>query len=242
MIAGIKEADVIHLFTAHCHPTNSSRDQWEGESWLSLNAVYTYNRDAYVYEKCLNNYQRTPVMPVILFETAYEGEHDYTSYQVRAEMYWGWLCSIAGQQMGNNPIWKFGKGWQSAMDGQASLDEARLKKLVDSRNWYELVPDLKHEIILSGTGTGETYVSAASTSEGETMIAYIPRNGEPVQIDMNRITGRRLYAWWYNPRNGEATLIGRYPSKGRRVFQKPDEQDWILVMDDASAGLAVPGM
>ena len=130
MIAGIKESDTVHLFTAHCHPTNSSRDQWEGESWLSLNAVYTYNKDAYVYEKCLGNYQRIPVMPVILFETAYEGEHNYTPYQIRAEMYWGWLCSIAGQQMGNNPIWKF-----AGRDGrQQWMDKAPWMKR-DSKIW-----------------------------------------------------------------------------------------------------------
>ena len=110
MIAGIKEFDTVHLFTAHCHPTNSSRDQWEGESWLSLNAVYTYNKDAWVYDKCLNNYMRTPVMPAFLFETAYEGEHNYTPWQIRAEMYWGWLCSIAGQQLGNNPLLEIWEG------------------------------------------------------------------------------------------------------------------------------------
>ena len=123
------------------------------------------------------------------------------------------------------------------MDGQASQDEARLRRLVDSRNWYKLVPDFKHEVVTSGIGSGDTYVSAARTSDGETIIAYIPRNGESIRIEMGTITGKHARAWWFNPRNGESTLIGTFPSKRSRDFQKPDDQDWILVVDNASTGL-----
>jgi hypothetical protein len=241
IVAGIREFDTTHMFTAHCHPGNSSRDQWEGASWLNFNAVYTYNKDAYVHTKCLNNYQRSPVMPVILFETAYEGEHNYTPYQIRAEMYWGWLCSIAGQQFGNNPIWKFATGWQAALDGQASTDEARLKDLVDSRAWYKLVPDVKHEAVVSGTGSDESFVAVARTADGETIIAYIPREGSPVQVDMGMISGKNANAWWYNPRNGVAGFIGKFPARNIMDFQKPDNEDWILVIDNASGGFKDPG-
>jgi len=241
IVAGIKESDSVHFFTAHCHPTFSSRDKWEGEPWLSINAVYTYNRDAYVHEKCLDNYKRTPVMPAFLFETAYEGEHNYNPFQIRAEMYWGWLCTIAGQQMGCNPLWKFGKGWQAAMDGQASKDEERLKKLVDSREWHKLIPDIDHDIVISGTGSGETYVAAALTSDANTLIAYIPKDAEPVSIAMNKITGRQTRAWWFDPRTGETAHIGDFPAKGSRIFQKPDSLDWVLVIDSASTGFKAPG-
>jgi hypothetical protein len=241
IIAGIKEFDNIHLFTAHCHPTNSSRDQWEGDYWLDLNAVYTYNDRVYVYEKCLDNYRRLPAKPTFLFETAYEGEHDYTPPQIRAEMYWGWLCSIGGQQMGNNPIWKFAKGWQAAMDGQGSMDAARLKKLVDSRKWFNLVPDYNHEVVTNGYGSGESYVSAARTMDGETVIIYIPQDGTSIDVDLTNISGRKTKAWWFNPRDGESSLIGKFLTRNTETFQKPDSHDWVLVIDKASANLTIPG-
>jgi hypothetical protein len=241
IVAGIKEFDDIHLFTAHCHPANSSRDQWEGEYWLNLNAVYTYNSKAYVHEKCLNNYQKIPAMPAFLFETAYEGEHNYTSAQIRAEMYWGWLCSIGGQQMGNNPIWKFAKGWQSAMDGQGSMDAERLKRLVDSRKWFNLIPDYDHEVVTTGYGSGETYISAARTMDGETVIIYIPQDGTSIDVNLTKISGKKAKAWWFNPRNGEVSLIGKFPARDSEVIQAPDTQDWVLVIDNASANLKAPG-
>lgn len=180
-------------------------------------------------------------MPVILFETAYEGEHNYTTYQIRAEMYWGWLCSIAGQQLGNNPIWKFASGWQVSMDGQGSMDEARLKKLVDSRAWYKLVPDIKHEVVTAGTGSGESYAAAARTSDGESIIVYIPADGAPVRVNLEKTSGKMANAWWYNPRDGEAAFIAKFPASGSRNFQKPDNQDWVLVIDNESGGCKAPG-
>ncbi len=244
IIAGIKEKDSTHLFTAHCHPTNSSRDQWEGESWLDLNAVYTYNRNGkgtYIHEKCLVNYQKIPVKPVFLFETTYEGEHNFTSDQIRTEMYWGWLCGIGGQQMGNNPIWKFANGWQAAMDGQGSTDAARLKKLVDSRDWHKLEPDFNHKVVTSGYGSEERYISAAITTDGETIVVYIPPDGEPFHVDMSKVSGKKASIWWYNPRNGDAVSAGKYATKNIRLFRKPDNRDWVMVIDDASANFQAPG-
>ncbi len=241
IVKGIRESDTTHLFTAHCHPTFSSRDQWEGEYWLGLNAVYTYNWEGYVHEKCLDNYKRTPVMPVFLFETAYEGEHKYTPTQIRAEMYWGWLCSIGGQQMGNNPVWKFAAGWQAAMDGQGSMDAARLKKLVDSRPWYTLEPDAGHHVVTAGYGLAENYIAAARTTDGKTVIAYIPAEAGPFLVNMKQVSGKESKVWWFDPRSGESTLAGTYPAEGELTFQKPDTFDWVFVMDDISARFSAPG-
>jgi hypothetical protein len=241
IVAGIKENDNIHLFTAHAHPCNSSRDRWEGESWLDINAIYTYNWMAYVHEKCLDNYKRKPVMPIILFETCYEGEHNFTSEKIRAEMYWGWLCCIAGQQMGNNPIWKFATGWQAAMDGQSSRDASRLKKMVASRNWFKLIPDFNHQVVTAGYASADNYVSVARAEDGETIIAYIPSGGGEISLDLSKISGRKAKAWWYSPGLGTAKLIGTYSTKGNMKFIPPDNDDWLLVIDDASKNFHRPG-
>ena len=234
MIAGIKEYDKYHLFTSHCHPTNSSRDHWEGESWLDINTVYTYNWLAYVHQKCLNNYQRTPVMPCFLFETAYEKEHKYTPAQIRAEMYWGWLFTIAGQQFGNGKIWMFADGWKDELNAVGSWDEFRLKKLVDSQNWTLLVPDFKHEVVIDGIGEKENYVACARAHNGETIITYLPENASPITVDMSKISGEKAKVWYYNPRTGKSEILGMFETKGKRVFEKPDLNDWVLIIEDAS--------
>jgi hypothetical protein len=127
------------------------------------------------------------------------------------------------------------------MDGQGSRDAARLKRLVDSRNWYKLEPDFNHTVVTSGFGSEETYISAARTYDGESIIIYIPPGGGPFQVDMRRISGKRASLWWYNPRNGEALPAGKLAAKKIRQFEKPDEFDWIMVIDDASANFPAPG-
>src|SRR4029077_7084710 len=38
-----------------------------------------------------------------------------------------------------------------------------------------------------------------------------------------------------------ATLIGIFPNSGTQNFTAPDGNDWVLVIDDASANLPAPG-
>lgn len=243
ILEGIRDFDKVHLFSAHCMPENSSRDHWEGEAWLKFNCVYTYSfppYNSYVHDQCLRNFRKTPPMPVILFETCYENEHNSTAGQIRAQMYSGWLCSIAGVQFGNLPIWRFGRGWQSAMDWQGSWDASLMKKLVDSRNWHRLVPDFEHKALYDGFGSGEGYAPAALAENGETFIAYIP-NGSMVSVNLQEISGNKLAAWWFNPRNGLSQPAGEYEEKSKKQFTPPDRNDWVLVIDDVAGGFGAPG-
>jgi hypothetical protein len=243
ILEGIRDFDKVHLFSAHCRPNNSSRDLWEGEKWLSFNCVYTYAfppYNSFVYDQCLRNYNKSPAMPTILFETCYENEHNSTAGQIRAQMYSGWLCSIAGVQFGNLPIWRFGRGWEHAMDWQGSWDASVMKKLVDSRNWYKLVPDIGHKILTDGYGTNDSYVPAAMADNGETFVAYIP-NGNAIFVDLQQLNGSKLVAWWFNPRNGLAIKTGEYAEKNKTKFDPPDRNDWVLVIDNMESGFGVPG-
>jgi hypothetical protein len=61
---------------------------------------------------------------------------------------------------------------------------------------------------------------------------------------MNRMTGPRVTAWWFNPRDGKATPAGTFPNTGERTFISPDPGealDWVLVLDDAARGYPPPG-
>jgi len=238
-VQGLKEFDKRHLITAHCHPENSAIDQYRSEGWLDLNSTYTYN---IVHAMLLQDYNRQPVMPFVLIESTYEGEHNASAVQVRRQAYWAILCGATGQFMGNRPIWLFDPGWQQAIDSTGSQDMHRLYSLFMSRPWYELVPDQKHEVVLDGVGEfrGLDYLSAARASDGSTVMAYLP-TARSFTVDMSKVSGSKARAWWFNPRSGEATSAGEFPTSGKKQFSPPGEGDWVLVLDDASRNFAPPG-
>jgi len=238
-VAGVKEVDHRHLFTAHCHPENSAMDQFGHDGWLDLNDTYTYE---IVHRKLLNDYNRTPSMPFTLSESTYEGEHNASAVQVRRQAYWALLCGATGQFMGNRPIWLFDPGWEAALDSTGAQDMVRLKALFTSRRWYDLVPDQKHEVVVDGLGEfrGLDYLAAARTADGATVIAYLPTS-RPFAVDLTKISGKTAEARWFNPRTGEAVAEGEFPTSGRKQFTPPGDGDWVLVLDDAARKAVAPG-
>ena len=239
VVQGIKEFDTRHIITAHCHPENSALDQYKQEGWLDLNDTYTYG---IVHGMLLNDYHRTPTIPFVLIESIYEGEHNASAVQVRRQAYWAILCGATGQFMGNRPMWLFDPGWEAALDSTASQDMTRLKALFDSRPWFQLAPDDKHEVVIDGLGEfrGLDYLSAARTEDGSTVIAYMPTS-RVVTVDMGKISGKEATAWWFNPRSGKSDSIGQFPTKGKQQYTPPDNGDWVLVLDDSSRHLPAPG-
>ena len=236
---GIKEFDNRHLFAAHCHPENSAVDQYKNDGWLDLNTTYTYG---IVHRMLLTDYDRAPVMPFVLIESTYEGEHNASAVQIRRQAYWAVLCGGTGQFMGNRPMWLFDPGWQAALDSTGAKDMARVGALFGSRPWNDLVPDQKHEVVVEGLGEfrGLDYLAAARTLDGGTVIAYLP-TARTFTVDMTKMAGKQAKAWWFNPRTGKSESAGEFPTSGKRQFTPPGEGDWVLVLDDAARNLAAPG-
>jgi len=236
---GIREYDKRHLFTAHCAPEHSAVDEYAEGRWLDFNTTYTYE---IVHRKLLADFNRTPVMPFILIESTYEGEHNASEVQIRRQAYWAILCGAAGHVMGNRPIWLFDPGWRAAMGAPGSVGMMHWRELFLSRAWYELLPDQKHEVVTGGLGEffGLDYLSAARTKDGSTVIAYIPTSRK-VTVDMSKISGNRAQAWWFDPRAGKADSAGEFATTGSREFIPPGEGDWVLVLDEASKKLPAPG-
>ena len=120
------------------------------------------------------------------------------------------------------------------------------QKLFKSRAWYLLVPDFLREIMTEGYGvldaliSNENHAVAAITSDGKTIIAYLPSNRQ-VWVDLSKISGIQATCWWYNPTDGSTKRIGTYPTSGIRSFSPPSMNDWILVIDDSSMNFPAPG-
>jgi hypothetical protein len=236
---GIGEFDKRHLFTAHSVHEYSAIDDFAGGMWLNVNATYAHELP---YEKLREDYNRKPAMAFFLIESTYEGEHNASEVQIRRQAYWTVLCGGFGHVMGNRPIWLFDPGWQQAMDLPASTGMLYWGKLFRSRNWYELIPDQKHEVVTGGLGEfrGLDYLVAARTSDGSTLIAYLPTK-RTIAVDLSKVSGQRAKAWWFDPRTGKATSAGEFATSGSKEFTPPGDQDWVLVLDDASKQYPAPG-
>ena len=91
-----------------------------------------------------------------------------------------------------------------------------------------------------GSWGSEDYATAALTTNGNTMIAYLPSSRQ-VTVDMNKISGTQAKCWWYNASDGSAIEIGAYVALGSYQFTPPSNGDWVLVIDDASLNLSPPG-
>jgi hypothetical protein len=242
-------ADPFHLHTYHASPEFSALDIFDpgSDPWLTANATYTYQP---VQIKSLQDYNRTAGMPFFLFESHYEKDWaNAQPIQVRRQAYVAILSGAAGQHVGNNPIWHMNgipgdttNTWKSHLNDEARTDLPFIRALFESRLWYTLIPDQTHSIVIAGYGseTGSDYVGAARTSDGSTFIAYIPSQKQ-ITLDMTKVSGISAKAWWFNPRDGTSQLIGSFPTTGTMNFTPSTNEDWVLVLDDASLNLSAPG-
>lgn len=216
---GIRSAAPDALMTAHCMPEQSARDYWEGEPWLDFDTVYTYND---VGPPVRASYAREPAKPVILFESAYENEHDAGGERVRRQAYEALLNGACGQIYGNNPIWHFdGPGvfpaptnWQAQLDSPGARSMAHLKALFDRLPWWDLTPD-------SSFAEGPRLAAASSAAQG---VIYLAEGGAVTLAQAPRA------ARWFDPSNGEE----RNARSGRTLSAPPQnaagERDWVLLV------------
>ncbi len=134
-----------------------------------------------------------------------------------------------GELFGNNPIWKFAIGWQSAMNSQGSQDMARLIALVKPRRWDLLVPDISHTFLTAGFSSGTSYASSASSSA--LAFVYMPTN-RAVTINMANFSAA-VSVQWFNPGTGAFVQISGSPfvNSGTHVFTPSGSNDWVLLFE-----------
>ena len=248
MIRGIRENDSLHLFSAHNQPETMAIDPWDGESWLTVNNVYSY--DSILYRRFKAAYTKNPTMPYYLCESAYENEHLSTPQQLRSQAYQAVLSGSMGHIFGNCPVWHFGAfkswcnltDWKTELNNSGSVSMDHFQRVFRSRSWQLLIPDFEHSALTAGFGTWglKDYVATAITYEGNTLIAYLPSR-RTVTVDIGKISGDKATCWWYDPSCGRTVNIGTFEARGYHNFTPSSEGDWVLVIDNASANLPEPG-
>jgi hypothetical protein len=229
--SGIRESMPDSLFSAHAAPEYSATEKYNS-AWLDLNSTYTYN---IVHQLLLRDYNRRPVMPFVLMESSYEGEHNSSPVQIRRQAYWALLCGAAGQFLGNRPIWGFFPGWEAALESEGARSMVHLRSLFVSRPWHELIPDQAHKVVVDGLGefNGLDYVAAARTADRRLVMAYIP-TPRTIVIDTGELAARHVRASWFDPRTGSTTPGRAFAPGKRESFTSPGDGDWVLVLDDGT--------
>jgi Putative collagen-binding domain of a collagenase len=91
-----------------------------------------------------------------------------------------------------------------------------------------------------GSITSSTCATAARTSDGSLVVAYLPTI-RTITVDMSRLASMAT-ARWYDPTNGEYADIDGSPfaNTGSRKFTPPGNNssgdgDWVLVLETSGA-------
>ena len=102
------------------------------------------------------------------------------------------------------------------------------------------VPD--QDLLASEAGEAGRHVQATRDSGGRFAFVYVPIAGQSVAVNLDRLSGSEVVAWWYDPRGGRVEKAGRFPRRGTKTFTAPAEgPDWVLVLDDAARHFPPPG-
>jgi hypothetical protein len=229
------------------------------EPWLDFNALQSGHGEAYAasYNIVSILYNAVPAKPVIDLEPNYE-DHPinwneangrFTALSVRRQGYWSTFAGACGYTYGATGVFQFYKPgdfstfgartfWQDAIAFDGSGDVRHLRELLESRPFASRAPD--QSVLASSWLTGANHLRATRATNGSYAMVYSP-GGQGFSVNLTRITGGPVKAWWYSPHDGTATNFGVFPNTGTNVFTPPDTNDWVLVLDDAAQNFTVPG-
>ena len=247
---GIADVDSVHLHTFHTGSPGSATERLPDARWLTLGTTYTYYPGldnvgmlqyhvyGLDYHECIRNHR----IPFVMIESSYEKEREETTQFLRRQAYWAMLSGACGQFYGHRDIWQMNRGWEKFLDYTGCRSMTILGKFFKSLDWYRLIPDWGHNIVVSGRGTfnpgitpgGEDYATVAASPDGRLMVAYLPTYRK-VTVQMERLSGS-LQARWFDPSSGKYYDAGNFDNKGMQDFTPPADknsqgfEDWILVL------------
>lgn len=270
MALGLREGDGgAHLITFH-PPGAAGSSQWfHAEPWLDFNMRQNGHQAEHTgrYDATLADYHLTPTRPVLDGEPIYE-DHPVsfkaaelghsTAADVRRTLYWDLFSGACGHTYGHHSVWQMWQPgrppinnplmpWHEALDQPGAAQMQHGRRLLESRPFLTRIPDdsilVTDRVPTSVPGAGRYRFAATRDEAGRYVMVYVPV-GRRFSVHMDKITGSRVKAWWFNPRTGQATPLGEFPNTGTREFLSPDPGellDWVLVLDDAAQGYSAPG-
>lgn len=250
------------LMTYHPRGDETSSTWFHSDAWLDFNSVQSGHcpSNPLPYDLVGADYGRTPTKPVIDFEPMYEN-HPYcwanppdghsNALDARKMAYWDVFSGGFGHAYGHHSVWPFvtnanshpfnswGGGatgtWRDGLNADGGKQMVHIRKLMESRPFLSRIPD--QTIITSSTGGAMDRKVATRSSDGSYLLVYTVGS---VSVNLNKLSGTSVNAYWYNPRTGAATDVS--VAKGASVqVNPPDGNDWVFVADDASRSFGRPG-
>lgn len=220
------------------------------------------------YEPIRKEYDSLPVRPVIDAESQWENvprnlddkiaSGRWDEVDVRDSAYHAVFAGAAGHDYMHLSVFAFyvrGEDvssddfrrpstipWKEALNAPGAQQIGHVKRLMLSRPYFTRIPD--QSVIVGDTGEGSAHISGTRDRTGSYLMIYLPL-GQPVTVDMIKLSGLSANAWWFDPRTGKTTHIeGSFPTNHPQRFTPPSSgrgNDWVLVLDDASKGFLAPG-
>ncbi len=243
-----------HLISYHPWGGTCSSEWFNNESWLDFNMAQTGHSHKInpVYKMMLENYNLKPTKPIINGEPQYEDHpinftpqnERFGAFDVRQAGYWSVLAGAAGHTYGNHNIWQMwqpGRNpitaaripWYAAIHQPGAAQMGFMRKLFESRPFLEMIPD--QDVLAKVFGQDKNSIRAARGKDGSFAIVYTPY-GNPVHINLEKLSGDEISGYWYNPREGTSLPVESFKnSKKIKAFVPPSSgqmTDWVLVLDD----------
>lgn len=226
LVAGIREADPVHLHAAHSSRYRSALDDYD-QPWLDVNTTYS---DCEGHGRQLRrDAVRKRTIPTIFLEGTYEGEGASLTCTI-SQAYRTLLSGAAGHVFGNRPIWLFDPGWRAALDSPGSRAMQHLATLISSRELRNLTPDFTGARV-SGSG-----IAAARARTGPTL-AFVDLGPRTVHVAPG-VPGTTRRAAWFSPETGATTDAGGHDASKALDLTSPLGGPWLLIVDDATASSA----
>lgn len=267
---GLRRGDGgAHLITFHPMGGQGSAQYFHDDPWLDFNMRQNGHGADFVgrYDQTLADYNRTPPKPVLDGEPIYE-DHPINfeatrqgfsvAADVRRALYWDLFSGAFGHTYGHHAVWQmFAPGrepinnpllaWFDAINQPGAAQMRHARALLQSRPFLTRVPDealiVPDTVAAAVPGAGRYRFVATRDERGSYAMIYAPV-GRSFRVRLDKIKGRRVRIWWFNPRDGRATLVGEAPASGIRRFITPmpgEALDWVLVLDAAERGYLPPG-
>ena len=255
---GLKNGDEnAHLMTFHPQGQQSSSAVFHNEPWLDFNMIQSgHSRPAASNDVMISkDYARVPIKPCMDGEPCYENHpidfHEkngrFTTHDVRSAAYHALFAGAHGHTYGCHDVWQFFDAalhppvtfanlpWRDALHLPAANQMVHAKNLLLSRPFLTRIP------------APEIAAYATRDENNSYAFVYVP-HGDSVTVPLGGLAnGGTLRLWWFDPRTGAASDAGTVASaSGRHTFTPltsgPEDNDWVLVLDDAAANFSPPGV
>jgi hypothetical protein len=247
------------VFTFHPAGGRSSSAEFHQDGWLDLNMQQTgHCRGAFEHVTIYQDYQRSPVKPVVNGEPIYE-DHPVcfnvkdmghsNAYDVRRAAYLSMMAGAMGHTYGCHSVWQmFAPGrnpinaplkpWNESLELVGANQLRYLRALIESRPVLERAP--KQTVVADSPRPAES----VQASGGKDYLFVYTGSGLPFTVNLGSISGSEVVAHWFNPRTGDVKPAGRFPNSGQQQFTPPrnnrDGLDWVLIVDDAAKNYPAP--